>query len=119
VRAAAIMLPILIVQDWVSVWAFRRDFDVRNLVILMPGALIGLAAGWLLAARVNEAAVRLAVGLISIGFVVFMLARDRMLVDFVKKVSEICRGKAYFTNTMTLGQFILMDFMKRKTMRVS
>ena len=49
----------------------------------------------------------------------FMLARDRMLVDFVKRVSEICRGKAYFTNTMTLGQFILMDFMKRKTMRVS
>jgi Ca-activated chloride channel family protein len=49
----------------------------------------------------------------------FMLARDRSLVDFVKKVEEICRGKAYFTNTMTLGQFILMDFMKRKTRRVS
>jgi Ca-activated chloride channel homolog len=49
----------------------------------------------------------------------FMLARDRSLVDFVKKVSEICRGKAYFTTTMTLGQFILMDFMKRKTRRVS
>lgn len=49
----------------------------------------------------------------------FMLARDRMLVEFVKRVSEICRGKAYFTNTMTLGQFILMDFMKRKTRRVS
>ena len=49
----------------------------------------------------------------------FMLARDRSLVDFVKKVAEICRGKAYFTTTMTLGQFILMDFMKRKTRRVS
>ena len=49
----------------------------------------------------------------------FMLARDRSLVEFVKKVEEICRGKAYFTNTMTLGQFILMDFMKRKTRRVS
>lgn len=49
----------------------------------------------------------------------FMLARDRSLVDFVKKVSEICRGKAYFTTTMTLGQFILMDFMKRKTRKVS
>lgn len=49
----------------------------------------------------------------------FMLARERMLIEFVKKVSEICRGKAYFTNTMTLGQFILMDFMKRKTRRVS
>jgi Ca-activated chloride channel family protein len=49
----------------------------------------------------------------------FMLARDRSLVDFVKHVASICRGKAYFTNTMTLGQFILMDFMKRKTRRVS
>jgi Ca-activated chloride channel family protein len=49
----------------------------------------------------------------------FMLARDRSLVEFVKRVSEICKGKAYFTTTMTLGQFILMDFMKRKTRRVS
>jgi Ca-activated chloride channel family protein len=49
----------------------------------------------------------------------FMLARDRSLVEFVKKVSAICRGKAYFTNTMTLGQFILMDFMRRKTRRVN
>ena len=49
----------------------------------------------------------------------FMLARDRSLVEFVKRVSEISRGKAYFTNTMTLGQFILMDFLKRKTRKVS
>ena len=49
----------------------------------------------------------------------FMLARERSLVEFVKRVSEICRGKAYFTSPMTLGQFILMDFMKRKTRRVS
>jgi Ca-activated chloride channel family protein len=48
----------------------------------------------------------------------FMLARDRTLVEFVKRVSEISRGKAYFTSTMTLGQFILMDFLKRKTRKV-
>ena len=48
----------------------------------------------------------------------FMLARDRALVEFVKQVATICRGKAYFTNTMTLGQFILMDFLKRKTTRL-
>ena len=48
----------------------------------------------------------------------FMLARERSLVNFVKRVCEISKGKAYFTNTMTLGQFILMDFMKRKTRRV-
>ena len=41
------------------------------------------------------------------------------LVEFVKRVSEISKGKAYFTNTMTLGQFILMDFLRRKTKTVS
>ncbi len=49
----------------------------------------------------------------------FMLAQDRALMDFVKMVSAITRGRAYFTNTMTLGQFILMDFLKRKTRTVS
>jgi Ca-activated chloride channel family protein len=49
----------------------------------------------------------------------FMLARDRSLVEFVKRVTAISRGKAYFTTTMTLGQFILMDFLRRKTRRVS
>ena len=48
----------------------------------------------------------------------FMLARDRNLVDFVKQVSSISRGKAYFTSTMTLGQFILMDFLRGKTRRI-
>jgi Ca-activated chloride channel family protein len=49
----------------------------------------------------------------------FMLARDRALVEFVKRMSEISRGKAYFTNTMSLGQFVLMDFLRKKTKRVS
>jgi Ca-activated chloride channel family protein len=48
----------------------------------------------------------------------FMLARERSLVEFVKRVCEIAKGKAYFTSTMTLGQYILMDFMRRKTKRV-
>lgn len=48
----------------------------------------------------------------------FMLARDRALVEFVKMVSAITRGRAYFTNTMTLGQFLLMDFLRRRTRRV-
>jgi Ca-activated chloride channel family protein len=49
----------------------------------------------------------------------FRLARDRTLVEFVKRVSKIARGKAYFTSTMTLGQFVLMDFLSRKTKTVS
>jgi Ca-activated chloride channel family protein len=48
----------------------------------------------------------------------FMLARDPYLVQFVQRVSEIARGKAYFTSTMTLGQYIMMDFMKRTRRRM-
>src|SRR2546423_262199 len=48
----------------------------------------------------------------------FMLADDYYLVDFVKKVTEICQGKAYFKTTMTLGQYILMDFLRRRTRRI-
>jgi Ca-activated chloride channel family protein len=47
-----------------------------------------------------------------------MLARDRALVDFVRQVSAISRGRAYLTNTMTLGQYVLMDFLRRKTRSV-
>jgi len=48
----------------------------------------------------------------------FMLARDPELIAFVRKVSEICRGKAYFTTPYTLGQYVLMDFLAKKTSRV-
>jgi Ca-activated chloride channel family protein len=47
----------------------------------------------------------------------FMLARDAALVAFVNRVSEIARGKAYFTSTMTLGQYIMRDFLRRRTRR--
>jgi len=45
----------------------------------------------------------------------FMLASDQGLVQFVHKVSEMCRGKAYFTTPDTLGEYLLMDYMNRKS----
>ncbi len=45
----------------------------------------------------------------------FMLASDFGLVQFVHKVSEMCRGKAYFTTPDTLGEYLLMDYMQRKS----
>ena len=54
----------------------------------------------------------------GIGINTFMLARTPALVAFVRKVTEICRGKAYFTTTMSLGQYILMDYMSRKTRHI-
>ena len=48
----------------------------------------------------------------------FMLARDYDLVSFVRRVAEICHGKAYFTTPYTLGEYVLMDFMDKKTRTV-
>ncbi|MBN8730550.1 MAG: hypothetical protein J0L64_08430 [Acidobacteria bacterium] len=48
----------------------------------------------------------------------FMLASDYHLVQFVQQVTEMCRGKAYFTTPYTLGQYLLMDYMNRKTRTV-
>jgi hypothetical protein len=78
-QAAAITLPIMVVQDWVGVYAFRREVDRRNLAILLPAALIGIVLAFLLAARVSEDVVKLALGVISIGFVGITLIRDRWL----------------------------------------
>jgi Ca-activated chloride channel homolog len=48
----------------------------------------------------------------------FMLARDYDLVSFVRQVAEICHGKAYFTTPRTLGRYVLMDYMEKKTRTV-
>jgi Ca-activated chloride channel family protein len=48
----------------------------------------------------------------------FMLAREAALVRFVAKVSELARGRAYFTTTMTLGQYVMRDFLRRRTKRI-
>jgi Ca-activated chloride channel family protein len=48
----------------------------------------------------------------------FMLASDSYLIDFVKRMTAMTRGKAYFANPNNLTQFVLMDFLKRRTSRV-
>ena len=78
-QAAAITLPIMVVQDWVSVYSFRHEINRRNLAILLPGALAGVIAAYFLAEKVSEDIVRLALGVVSIGFVGVTLWRDRKL----------------------------------------
>jgi uncharacterized protein len=77
VQAAAIMQPILMVQDIVSLWAFRRSWSRRNLQVLLPGAVVGIGLGYGLAAWVSDAAVALAVGLLSIAFAIRRLIVER------------------------------------------
>ena len=92
--------------------------DGKPSALTMPnGAIYKNAMG--LDAEVISATLREVTECRCSGIVIntFMLARDRALVQFVKRVAALSRGKAYFTNTVTLGQFILMDFLKRKTIR--
>ena len=68
-EAAAIFLPIMIVQDWTAVWVYRREWDKRVLAIMVPGALIGIAAAGWLASYISDAAVRVFIGVTTILFV--------------------------------------------------
>jgi uncharacterized membrane protein YfcA len=92
VQAAAITLPILIVQDVVSVWAFRHSWHGRNIAILLAGAVAGIALGYLLAARVSDAAVTLAVGLISVAFAVRRLILERGQGEVTPTPADVPRG---------------------------
>jgi len=68
VRAAAILLPILVVMDLVSLWSWRGIYDGSVLRSTMPGSMVGIAIGWLTAAVVTEEAIRLIVGAVAIVF---------------------------------------------------
>jgi uncharacterized membrane protein YfcA len=70
-QGAAILLPLLIVQDVISVWTYRRDWSAWNLKVLMPGAAIGMGAGALFAGSVSNAAIELTVGAIGLFFVFY------------------------------------------------
>ncbi len=82
-QAAAIMLPIMILQDASAVWVYRHAWSGRVLAVVLPGAVIGVTIAGLIAAHVSNASVRLAVGLITLGFVVnswtraWRVARER------------------------------------------
>lgn len=68
VQAAAILLPILIVMDIVSLWAWRGERDPFTLKLMLPGAMVGIAIGWMTAAFVTAGAVRLIVGVVAVAF---------------------------------------------------
>lgn len=78
VRAAAILLPILIVQDVVGIWAFRRTVDYFVLGWTLAGAIVGIALGYWFAASVSADVVLAMVGVISVLFGAHRLWKDRL-----------------------------------------
>ncbi len=67
-EAAAVMLPILIVMDWVGLYAYRHTWHRAAVLTLLPGAVIGVGLAWAFADQVSDNHVRLMVGLIAVIF---------------------------------------------------
>lgn len=68
VKAAALLLPIFVVSDWFGLYAYRHEFDRRNLMILIPAGIAGVGIGWLSSAMVSDRMVGLLIGVIGIAF---------------------------------------------------
>jgi len=75
--AAALLLPILIVQDVVSVWSFRKTWDGWVIAWMLPGAAVGIASGYFYAERVDEAKLMAALGAITLAFGLYRLWVER------------------------------------------
>ena len=68
VKAAALLLPIFVVSAWFGLYAYRREFDSRNLKILIPAGVAGIGIGWLSFAVVPDHIVGLLIGVIGVTF---------------------------------------------------
>ena len=97
VQAAAIALPLLIVSDLIALWTWRGTADRRTLVLMLPGAMLGIAVGWATAAMVSDAAVRLILGLIAVAFVTRWLTQSVAARETARPQHQ---GKAAFWGTL-------------------
>jgi hypothetical protein len=70
-EAAAIMLPIMIVQDCFALWVYRKDWNGRVLTVVIPGVIIGIGVAWVLASYISDAAVRVFIGVTTIAYVLY------------------------------------------------
>ena len=82
-QAAAILLPILCVQDMISIYSYRKSFHLKNLFILLPAATVGIVFGYLWFSLLSEDNIRIFLGLLAITFSLnyFFFSKDSKLAD--------------------------------------
>lgn len=68
VTAAALLLPIFVVSDMFGLWSYRREFDRRNLIILISAGVVGIGVGWATASIISERWVGMIIGVIGVSF---------------------------------------------------
>jgi uncharacterized protein len=95
VHAAGLLLPIFVVTDLFGLWAYRREFDRRNLMILIPATTLGVAIGWATASIVSDRLVTLLVGLIGLSFSLNYWLRGRHAIESHR--ADIPRGAFWGT----------------------
>jgi uncharacterized membrane protein YfcA len=78
-QGAAILLPILMCQDMISIWTYRRKWSAWNLKVLMSGSLFGIGAATLFASSVSNAAIEVTIGAIGLAFVFYTWLGPRLL----------------------------------------
>ena len=86
--AAALLLPIMICQDLIPLYVYRKDWSPRNLKALLPGALVGVGLGYLFAAYVSDAGVRIVAGGIGLAFAVTAWLRRGSLASYNATVTR-------------------------------
>jgi|TARA_R110002049_G_scaffold29305_13_gene99614 uncharacterized membrane protein YfcA len=82
-QSAGIILPILIVMDWVSVWAYRKHWDRNILFLMLPGAIVGIATGTFLAGYLNDQIVLVCVGAIALIFPLYAVFKPKGRKDVI------------------------------------
>jgi uncharacterized membrane protein YfcA len=92
-EAAAIFLPIMIVQDCFALWVYRKDWSGRLLAVLMPGVIIGVGLAWVLASYISDAAVRIFIGVTTIAYVLYIWIGPAQA---ARKVDGASAGKGVF-----------------------
>lgn len=68
VKAAATLLPVYIVTDWIGVWLYRRNFSLRNLLILTPSLLLGVAIATVITPYTPESVLLIFTGVIGLWY---------------------------------------------------
>ena len=76
-KAAALLLPIYILSDMVSVWLYRKEFSMENVKTLIPAGILGVLIGWATAAIVSDRMVSLLIGVMGITFCLYTWTKKK------------------------------------------
>jgi uncharacterized protein len=90
VVAAGLLLPIYLISDVYGLWIYRREYDLRNIKIIVPAAAIGVIVGWALARHTNENMVKIMVGVIGIAYCVDAILKAKR--NLPARPADVPRG---------------------------